>query len=238
MSCEHTRRAVLVDPLHLPPSVQDHLATCPDCRHLLQTQLQQTQMLRLAMEQAPPAGLHQRLIQAQALQQPAAPAARMSRRQTLWGLAATVAAGSVGLGVWMSQRRPQQPEQWARVIQKHFFEDPIHLLPPDPEAGEQMNQLLDRLGARRLAELPPVLRARMCLLHDCRSAHLVFNWQDQRAVAFLLPQPVSAAWPVQEGSWRGELRPVVGGMTAVLAQTPAAAMSLGDVLASSVAWQA
>lgn len=237
MNCEHCRRAVLIDPLRLPLGAQVHLADCPECQSLLDDQLRQANLFVQVIGQTGVPGLHQRLSQAHRDNQLAQHARKAGSRRAFMGVAAGVSVGAVGLGVWWSQRLPDHPEQWARVIQQHFKEDPIYLLPADPQAAVEVDRNLREIGAHRLAELPKVLRGGICRMRRSVAVHLMFDWHGKRGVAFLLPQRTAVVLPLEADGWIGELRPLVGGMAAVFAQDLETAHELAGALAAIVFWQ-
>ena len=239
MNCAQTRRSVLTDPHRLPDDVKTHLAQCTACQALLQGQLKQQSHIASAVARTPTPGLRPMVLP---LPDAANGSPAQPSRRRFMATAASVALGTTGvLGAslwWRHQGAAPDASHWAEVVTRHFQEDPTHLLPPDPRAPAEAQALLARLGARQLAVLPPVVQGGMCQLLDCEAAHLVLRWQGQSVVAFLMPRRGQAVLPLSVDGWQGELRPLVGGMVATLAQRPAVARSLAQHLSSIVAWRA
>lgn len=239
MNCAQTRRSVLTDPHRLPDDVKTHLAQCTACQALLQGQLKQQSHIASAVARTPTPGLRPVVLP---LPDAANGSPAQPSKRRFMATAASVALGTTGvLGAslwWRHQGAAPDASHWAEVVTRHFQEDPTHLLPPDPRAPAEAQALLARLGARQLAVLPPVVQGGMCQLLDCEAAHLVLRWQGQSVVAFLMPRRGQAVLPLSVDGWQGELRPLVGGMVATLAQQPAVARSLAQHLSSIVAWRA
>lgn len=239
MNCVQTRRSVLTDPHRLPDEVQAHLAHCTACQAFLQGQLKQQSHIANAVERTPTPSLRPIVVP---LPDAANGEAAQPSRRRFMATAASVALGTtgiVGAGLWWRQQGvAPDAAHWAEVVTQHFQQDPTHLLPPDPRAPAEAQALLTRLGARQLAALPPVVQGGMCQLLDCEAAHLVLRWQGQSVVAFLMPRKGQAVLPLSVDGWQGELRPLVGGMVATLAQRPVVARSLAQHLSSIVAWRA
>lgn len=239
MNCAQTRRSVLTDPHHLSDEVQAHLTQCTACQALLQGQLKQQSHIASAVARTPTPGLRPMVLP---LPDAANGSPAQPSRRRFMATAASVALGATGVlgsGLWWRhQGAAPDASHWAEVVTRHFQEDPTHLLPPDPRAPAEAQALLARLGARQLAALPPVVQGGMCQLLDCEAAHLVLRWQGQSVVAFLMPRRGQAVLPLSVDGWQGELRPLVGGMVATLAQQPAVARSLAQHLSSIVAWRA
>lgn len=239
MNCAQTRRHVLTDPNRLSEAVQMHIASCPACLQFLHAQRHQQSLIASAVARTPAPKIHPPL---HAYADAANGASVAPARRKFFAMAASVAVGAtgvVGAGMWWRQGAPSpEDSRWAAVVMQHFQEDPTHLLPPDPLAPNRAEALLTQLGARKLAALPPVIQSGLCQLLDCEAAHLVVNWQGQRVVVFLMPRKGRRVVPIAVDGWQGELRPLVGGMVAALAQQPQAALAVADALASAVAWSA
>jgi hypothetical protein len=217
MDCEQTRRAVVIDPFHLHAEAQNHADQCGVCTAFLSGHQQHSALLRQGM------------IQTQA------PHLRERRRWWLSAAAASVALGAVGLGTWRSQNAsPNQAEHWAQLMQEHFLEDPLHLLPPDPKAASLLDGVLSRIGAKRMAELPRVLRVQYCMLREQRSAHLVCEVNGQRGVVFVVPEKTAQYASLQVQGWMGDMRALVGGTAGVFAQDAATVQKLGEAVTSSL----
>lgn len=237
MNCSQARRAILTDPTHLDDAVLAHANGCPTCQPLLRSQVHQQALIAgtVAMQAAPDL-------------QPIMPPRRSSApndptwasRRGFFAAAASVAFGATGaLGLsmwWPRQEGAAGAASWVEAMTQHVRQDPIHLLPPDPAAPAHLQALLYELGARQRAPLPNVLHSGMCELLDCQAAHVVLAWRGQRVIAFLVPRPSAGVTPLHIDGWMGELRPVVGGMVATLAQDAAVAQAAGQALAAAVQW--
>jgi hypothetical protein len=233
MDCEQTRRAVVIDPFHLHAEAQNHADQCGVCTAFLSGHQQHSALLRQGMIQTQAPHLRERLLAAHLHEQ--AQSHRVSRRWWLSAAAASVALGAVGLGTWRSQNAsPNQAEHWAQLMQEHFLEDPLHLLPPDPKAASLLDGVLSRIGAKRMAELPRVLRVQYCMLREQRSAHLVCEVNGQRGVVFVVPEKTAQYASLQVQGWMGDMRALVGGTAGVFAQDAATVQKLGEAVTSSL----
>ncbi len=233
MNCEQTRRAVVIDPFHLHADAQSHADQCGVCSAFLNGHQQHSAALRSGMVQTQAPHLRERLLAAHLSEQ--TQSHRVNRRWWMTAAAASVALGAVGLSTWRAQNlSPNPAEHWAQLMQEHFLEDPLHLLPPDPHAARLLDNVLGRIGVKRMAELPPVLRAQFCMLRAQRSAHFVCEVNGQRGVVFVLPQKTEQYTSLQVQDWAGDMRALVGGTLGVFAQDEATVQKLGKALALSL----
>jgi hypothetical protein len=244
MDCEQTRRAVVIDPTHLRAEAQSHADTCAACAAFFTGHLQHSALLRRSMVQTHAPQLQARLLAAQQMSEQAQASSQqqgITRRWWLTAAAASVSLGAVGLGTWWrsSHTASQPTEQWAQLMQAHFEEDPLHLLPPDPEAASLLDGVLSRIGAKRMVNtshnpLPRILRAQYCVLRQQGSAHLVCELDGQRGVVFVIPAKTQSATPLQAPGWAGEMHALVGGTAGVFAQDASTAQKLGQAMAASL----
>lgn len=237
MNCTQSRRAILTDPTHLDEAVVAHASNCPACRTLLRNQVHQQALIAGTVAMQPVPDLHAIMPsrRASAPNDPAWPS-----RRGFFTAAASVALGATGaLGLsmwWPRQPSPSGAASWVDAMTQHVRQDPIHLLPPDPAAPEHLQTLLFELGARQRAPMPNVLHSGLCQLLDCQAAHVVLAWHGQRVIAFLVPRPSTTTASLSVDGWQGELRPLVGGMVATLAQDVAVAAAAARALAAAVQW--
>lgn len=239
MNCAQIHRSVLTDPHRLSEEVQTHLTHCTACQFFYQGQLKQQSQIASTVARTPAPGLRPLVIPMPDAANGAL--ARPSRRR-FFAAAASVSmatTGALSAGLWWRQPSvAPDAKHWALVVVKDFQEDPTYRLPPDPNAPAHAQAILKRLGARQLAALPTVIQGGLCQLLDCEAAHLVLLWKNQPVVVYLMPRKGQAVLPLSVGGWHGELRPLVGGMVATLAQNPSIAQSLAQHLTSIIAWRA
>jgi Protein of unknown function (DUF3379) len=241
MDCEQTRRAVVIDPFHLHAETQNHADQCGVCAAFLTGHQQHSTLLRRSMVQTQAPHLQERLLAAHLLSDEARPSRShgflVNRRWWMSAAAASVSLGAVGMGAWWRTQSgsTQQAEHWAQLMQEHFIEDPLHLLPPDPQALSQLDSVLSRIGMRRTATaMPQLLRAQFCMLRDQRSAHLVCELDGQRAVVFVLPEKTAHLAPLQAPAWAGEMHALAVGTMGVFAQNPSTLKKISAQLTSSL----
>ncbi|MBI2379579.1 MAG: DUF3379 family protein [Gammaproteobacteria bacterium] len=210
MNCPSFQRLALIDPQHLPPEALNHAERCPRCQAALKSLRHNDALLRAALVATKSDGLQARVL--------ADAGVDRSRRHFGLGLAAGIGFAVLGGAQWLRLSAQAGSDQlWVDALSQHFEDDPEHLRPADPEAGNRLARALADLGGELQVTLPPVVRAGLCKLKHRTAAHLVFELPDERVVVFLLPhERIDAHFKV--AGWYGELQPVSGGTVGVLAR--------------------
>lgn len=224
MNCQSIRQQILIDPYHLNDNAQRHIDACAECRATLESALHNDQLMREAFASKPPPGLQER-IEAEA-------SFTTSRRRLGMGIAASIAAiGMAGTGWLLSHQWSSDP--WVEAMIAHFGKDPQHLFPADPNAGQQFDQVLAKLGGKQTSKLPPVVRADSCLLRQKTAGHIVFEINDARAVAFFLQQHVTPT-TFTAAEWQGEVLAVPGGSVGILGGSRCLVSDLSKIIVKGI----
>ncbi len=226
MTCEDIRAQILVDVRALTAEHHAHFANCRECAAELRRVERLNTALQAAIRRPLPEALLQRVILAR----------RIRRRRLVqrWGVAASVLVVSVAMTkLWISEQN-RNFKNWDQAMVEHLIDDPQQELRPDPDAPTNFQRALGELGAKTTADLPPVLRAGLCVMHGQVAAHVVFEAKAQRVVAFLMPRAVPDAELSFDG-WSGRLSSAPGGGTvAVFSKDPQVTQAFSRRLAESL----
>lgn len=230
MNCFEARRALLTDPARLPGDVANHVSQCERCGRFAAQVRTLDMRVADAWSIGTPPGLGDRL-------KLSGPQRSRAWVPVMGGLALAASVLVAALVIGFPSAQGPGGIDWAASMVAHSEYDAAHELSADPDASQDFERVIQRLGGRIRAIPDGITRAGYCVLDGKAALHAVIEHAGERFVVYVLPGVAAQQTLVDLGGWHGEILSGDHSTIAVLGRgTTDAIEQLAQSLAASVQW--
>ena len=209
--CAEIQRRLHNNPQQLDSSIQDHLATCPNCKKVASELSSLEQHLQSAVKVDVPTGLADRILLNKSVHE----MQRQRQSRTRWY--ATAASVVLTMGLVFSMVMMNSPYSIEAVALKHVNDELNHLYDKKNLELAQLNDVLKPFNLSIQQSVQPINYAGTCKIRNSRGAHVILEGETAPVTVLFMPgEYVPDRKTISDDRFHGLILPIQNGSMAII----------------------